>query len=118
MRTARISVMTLCALLLCPRSGPSQPSALADATSSPGDAGRVYSGMLLPCKTALIKSKFDDRVAEVPYALGARIKSGQLLLRFVDDEYRVEQERAAALLERAQAEFGRAQRLHEQGQLR
>lgn len=118
MSTARISILALCALLAGAGSLPAQPSSphVAGAVS-PREARTVFSGMLLPCQTALVKSKFDDRVAEMPLPLGARVKSGQLLLRFVDDEHRVTRERAAALFELAQSNFDRARRLHDQNQL-
>lgn len=118
MRMARVFVPTLCALLLGAGPVPAQPSPPtgAGAVSRP-DNRMVFSGMLLPCQTALVKSKFDDRVAEMPLPLGARVKSGQLLLRFEDDEYRVAQERAAALLEQGKSDFDRAKRLHDQNQL-
>ena len=74
-----------------------------------------WSGVLMPGQTALIKSKYEDRVAEAPVPAGRRVKRGQLLLRFMDDEYRVECDRASAVLDRSQAAFKRADELHRQG---
>ena len=111
MSTARIVPAALCAFLIgaIPSAGQPPPPAPSARTG--------FDGMLLPAQTALIKSKFDDRVAEVPEALGARVQKHQLILRFVDDEHRVGLERAAAVLERAQSEYDRARQLHEQSQL-
>jgi RND family efflux transporter MFP subunit len=117
MRPGRISLTILCALALLGRSASSQPSPAAAGTATPDGARAEFSGMLLPCRTALIKSKFDDRVSDIPLGLGARVKAGQLLLRFMDDAYRVARERSAVLLARAQSEFDRARRLHDQNEL-
>jgi len=97
-----------CAILLLALFAPgvSRPAA------PPADA-QEFSGVLLPGMTALIKSRYKERVAEVPFAQGSRVQKGQLILRFADDQYRVERDRAAALLERAQADFDRAKQLHE-----
>jgi RND family efflux transporter MFP subunit len=111
MSTARFAMAALCALLAAP--GPAAAQTRPAAASS--RAG--YDGMLLPGQTALVKSKFDDRVAEVPEPLGARVRKDQLLLRFADDEFQVGVERARAVLDRAQSEFDRAKLLHEQAQM-
>lgn len=111
MSTARIVIAALCIFLTDANRSIAQPRPAAPP------ARHDFDGMLLPGKTALIKSRFDDRVAEVPQGLGARVRRDQLLLRFADDEYRVGLERAAAVLERAQAEFDRARQLNEQSQL-
>lgn len=111
MSTARIVIAVLCIYLTDANRSIAQPRPPAPP------ARRDFDGMLLPGQTALIKSRFDDRVAEVPEALGARVRKDQLLLRFADDEHRVGLERAAAVLDRAQAEFDRARQLNEQSQL-
>jgi RND family efflux transporter MFP subunit len=64
-----------------------------------------FPGVLVPGRTALIKSKYDDQVASVLARVGTRVRRGQLLLRFRDALYRVE---------RAQGDFDRAQELHQQ----
>ena len=112
MSTARFAMAALCAFLAAPALSAAQPRPQAASATRPG-----YDGMLLPGQTALVKSKFDDRVAEVPEPLGARVRKDQLLLRFADDEFRVGVERAAVVLARAQAEFDRARQLHEQAQM-
>ena len=76
-----------------------------------------WSGVLLPGQMAFIKSRIEDRVAETPVPAGRRVRKGDVLLRFMDDEYRVECERAQALLERAQSTFKRADELHRQGSI-
>ena len=111
MSTARFAMAALCVALAIPRPAAAQPRPPAASSRS------AFDGMLLPAQTALVKSKFDDRVAEVPEALGARVQKDQLILRFVDDEHRVGLERAAAVFERAQSEYDRARQLHEQSQL-
>ena len=113
-----ISTAIVLAALASPGHGAAAPAASpAMAAASAPPAAQEFPGVLLPGMTALIKSKYDERVAEVPLPQGARVRQGQLLLRFVDDTYRVECERAAALLERAQADFDRAKQLHEQRDL-
>ncbi|MGH7731098.1 MAG: efflux RND transporter periplasmic adaptor subunit [Candidatus Eiseniibacteriota bacterium] len=110
MSTARFILAALCLCLAAASRAVAQPS------PSPPASRAGFDGMLLPAQTALMKSKFDDRVAEVPQPLGARVRKDQLLLRFADDEYRVGVERAAAVLDRARSEFERARQLHEQAQ--
>ena len=101
-----------CAGLLLALGTPGSLRSAAGPQALPADA-QEFSGVLLPGMTALIKSRYKERVAEVPFAQGSRVQKGQLILRFADDQYRVERDRAAALLERAQADFDRAKQLNE-----
>jgi membrane fusion protein (multidrug efflux system) len=61
----------------------------------------------------LIKSRHYEQVARVPLEVGAQVKASQLLLRFTDDQERVELERARASLEKARTDYERTRRLHE-----
>jgi len=77
----------------------------------------VFPAVLLSDRTALIKSIHDERVAEIQVRVGQRVGKGEPLLRLVDDEERLELERAAALLDRVRAESARTKRLHEEEQV-
>src|SRR6266581_5236743 len=105
-----------CAGLLLTLGSPGSARPAAGPAAPTADS-QEFSGVLLPGMTALIKSRYKERVAEVPFAQGSRVQQGQLILRFADDQYRVERDRAAALLERAEADFDRAKQLHEQHDL-
>ena len=84
------------------------------AAGYPGEEDPTdFPGVLLPARTALIKSRHYEQVAEVPLEVGEQVKAGQLLLRFVNDQERVELERARASLEKARTDFERTRRLHE-----
>jgi len=82
------------------------------AAALPASAGQSFPGVLMPGRTALMKAKYDDRVARVPVRVGSRVRKGQLLIQLNDDEAAAERDRAAALLERAKAQFVRAEKLH------
>ena len=101
-------------LIPCARPTAAGPASAPAAATTFADG---WSGVLLPGQTALIKSKYEERVAEAPVPAGRRVKRDQVLLRFMDDEYRVECDRAAAVLERSTAEFKRADELHGQGSI-
>lgn len=118
-RTARTG--PLCVLLLS--LGLLGATSPAPAQSSPAPAGsdddpslstgsRVFPGILLPARTALIKSPRDERIASVAVQVGDLVKRGQLLIELVADEERVTRERAAAVLEQARDELDRARRLY------
>ena len=81
-----------------------------------GQTGRSaegpFPGVLLPEQTALIKSMHDDRIAEVKVRFGTRVKEGDLLVRLVDDQERVELGRARALLEQRRVRLERIHKLH------
>jgi RND family efflux transporter MFP subunit len=93
--------------LLPPASTAQQPPA-AEARAKPS----TYDGLLLPSRTALIKSKYDERVEEVAVRPGALVKKGQLMLRLLDSEQRVQVERTQALLEQANAKLERIRSVH------
>jgi len=74
--------------------------------------GRAFPGILLPGKTALIKSKRDETIAAVQVAAGERVREGQLLLQLASSEEQVNRDRAQAVLKQAQADLDRIRRLH------
>jgi len=102
--------------------GPALPAASAQSpAASPerhalldtGDGTHVYAGILLPGRTALMKSKHTDRVTEVSVRVGTVVKTDQVLLRFTDREESVARDRAEALLTKAKADFERVKQLHD-----
>jgi RND family efflux transporter MFP subunit len=91
-----------------PSTDPSRPpSADLSPHAVASLAAQAFNGLLLPASTALIKTKYDEQVAEVAVEVGSRVSAGQTLLRLVDDEQRVTRDRAAALTDRARAELKR-----------
>ncbi len=80
-----------------------------------GHVPETYAGILLPGRTALMKSKHSDQVIEVTARVGAAVKKDQLLLRLTDREESVARDRAEALLTKAKADYGRVKKLHQEG---
>jgi len=99
------------------RAGPGPVGARLQADVQATTGERSFPGVLMPARTALIKSRQNEQIAEVEVKQGGRVEQGELLLRFVDDQERVEVQRAEALRDRAQAEFERIRRLHERDQI-
>lgn len=86
---------------------------LAAPAARPGAAGPArFDGLLLAAQSALIKSKYTDRVEAIPVAPGATVREGQVLLRLFDDEAKARKDRAEALLAQATAKRARLQTLH------
>ena len=90
-----------------PRAAPSNTARPVPPVCDPAD----FPAVLLPGRTALIKAKENDRVARVEVRVGDPVRKGKLLIQLVDDELRVARDRAAVLLEQAQADFDRAGKL-------
>jgi RND family efflux transporter MFP subunit len=85
---------------------------------SPGRAAApanesTFDGLLLPGQTALIKSKFDERVEAVAVRPGDPVRAGQTLLRFADGEQKAARARTAATLDQAKANLRRIRGVHE-----
>lgn len=104
-----VLVLALIAVL----AGPGPVSALAP--SSDGGEARSFPGILLPARSAFMKSKHTEAVREVAASVGDPVRKGQLLLRFADEEERVARDRAGALRDKAQADLARVRALHDDG---
>ncbi len=87
---------------------------LADAASSAlaSAAPTRFDGLLLAAQSALIKSKYTERVEAVAVSVGALVREGQPLLRLFDDEAKARKERAEAVLAQAAAKRERLGTLH------
>jgi RND family efflux transporter MFP subunit len=77
------------------------------------EAPAVYDGLLLPGRTALIKSKYNERIAATPVRPGATVKKGQLVLRLVGDEQTARKTRAEAVVEGIRSRLERLRKVHE-----
>jgi len=104
------SLVLLTLLTLLPMTARAAPPPVVPA-DAPADV-RSFPGILLPEKTALIKSRRDERVDSVAVVVGRGVREGQVLLRLVTDEARFSRDRAAAVLEQARADLERIRRLH------
>lgn len=78
-------------------------------------AARTFPGILLPSRSALIKSKVDESVSSVNVRVGSTVRRGDVLVQLDDREERIQRERAAAVLEREAANLNRVKELHAQG---
>jgi RND family efflux transporter MFP subunit len=113
LRPALIAALLLFLAVLPPLAGRSGCAAQTPALARERNAdGRAFPGILLPGKTALIKSKRDETVAAVQVAAGERVHEGQLLLQLASSEEQVHRDRAQAVLKQAQADLDRIRRLH------
>ncbi len=80
-------------------------------------ANRAYPALLLPGKSALIKARQDEQVAEVMVRPGSRVNSGEPMIHFLDAHERVEVKRAQAFVDQAQNDHNRMKRLHTEDQV-
>jgi len=103
--------LALAAALLIASNALAGPPAAAPRATPAADQ-QFFPAVLLAGRTALIKSQFDERVADVVVRVGTRVEQGAVLLRLRDDEERIEQDRAAAALVKAKADAQRARDLH------
>jgi multidrug efflux system membrane fusion protein len=76
---------------------------------------RTFPGILLPGRSALLKSEYDGVLTGVEVLLGAEVRKGQLLCQLAADEERIERDRAEVLLERAKVDLERKRHLHSKG---
>lgn len=98
------------AFLLAPLAGMAGPP---PGTRSNGSlSAAAYPGLLLPSRTALIKSKYNERIAETPVRPGAPVRKGQVVLRLVSDEQAVRKTRAEAVVEQAKSRLERLRKVH------
>ncbi len=82
---------------------------------SPDVEPRTFPGILLPGRTALLKSQYDGVLEKVVALVGDRVGAGQLLCQLVAEQEKVERDRAEALLKKTEADLDRARRLHSKG---
>lgn len=90
-------------------------NASAAPVSSPDVEPRTFPGILLPGRTALLKSQYDGVLEKVDALVGDRVRAGQLLCQLVAEQEKVERDRAEALLKKTEADLDRARRLHSKG---
>ncbi len=100
-----------------PEAANDKPARAPTAVDDPAAVRRVFPGILLPGRSALIKSKHHEVVERVAVTIGDAVKEGQLLIQLVSAEERVSRDRAAALLENARAHRDRVRQLHEKGNI-
>lgn len=91
------------------------PAAVAPPATAQTSRERTYAGILLPGRTALIKSKHPERVSEVRARVGTSVREGTLLIQLADEEERVRLDRAEAVAAKTLGTLERTRRLHEGG---
>ena len=116
-RTTRLGALLAAAIsLACPpapaRAQDAPPPTDAAPTALPSANPPRFDGLLLAAQSALIKSKYSERVEDVAVPVGALVRKGQLLLRLFDDEHVARKDRAEAVLAQAAATRDRLQALH------
>lgn len=99
----------------CPRGSLAAGALLVLLLALPTAARADHPGLLLPAQSAQLRAPASERIAELRVDLGDQVRAGQLLLRLEDGVERAQRERAAVLLEQAQAELDRSEKLHASG---
>lgn len=75
----------------------------------------TFPGILLPSRSALLKSEYDGVLAGVEVSVGIEVRKGQRLCQLVANEEKVERDRAEVLLEKAKVDLERKRHLHSRG---
>jgi RND family efflux transporter MFP subunit len=84
---------------------------LASGGSAPaGSPVLAASGYLVARRKAVVSAKIQGRLAELRVEEGSRIRQGEVIARLEDSDYIAQVRRAAAAVERAQADLAEAER--------
>jgi RND family efflux transporter MFP subunit len=80
------------------------------ASGSAGSPVLAASGYLVARRKAVVSAKIQGRLAELRVEEGSRVREGQLIARLESSDYEAQVRRAAAAVERAQADLAETER--------
>ncbi len=95
-----------------PKEPPPLPVLLSEARPDPVTAAEDVPGTLRPVESAVLSSKVSGTITEIDADPGRIVREGDLLLRIDDREIRARLDHSRAMLEQAERDLSRFEKLH------
>ncbi|HUG55092.1 MAG TPA: efflux RND transporter periplasmic adaptor subunit [Vicinamibacteria bacterium] len=87
-----------------------QVSMTSQAAPAAGTPVLAASGYIVPRRKAVVSAKIQGRLAELRVEEGSRVREGELIARLESSDYEAQVRRAAASVQRAEADLAEAER--------